>query len=240
MSVFSSGCGSQIHRRISKKGRANPRISSIFPAYGPAFQIRRLCQVAYSELTACFSTAPGSSAAAQDVPAIPQFPAEDDPKAAAPHRPPGAREIKPPAANVPTLFPTKRKPFVKPAGANQVLYRTQLGLLPQSSLMGAQRYNETAAEEADEAEAEAEAAGVAPAAAALHRYRARVLYDGSGYNGWQLQPAQPSVQGLLEAVLSFKLRQPVRVIGAGRSDTGVHARGQVARRRSAAYRHTAV
>ena len=38
---------------------------------------------------------------------------------------------------------------------------------------------------------------------------------------------QPSVQGLLETVLSRKLQQPVRLVGAGRTDGGVHARGQV-------------
>ena len=121
-----------------------------------------------------------------------------------------------PIANVPTLFPTKRKTFKKPNGTIEVVYQTQLGPLRQSSLLGSERYNESVAEPDD----------AVPQAAALHRYRARVLYDGSNYHGWQLQPRQPSVQGLLEAVLSFKLRHPVRVVGAGRTDTGVHARGQ--------------
>jgi hypothetical protein len=118
--------------------------------------------------------------------------------------------------NVPTLFPTKRKSYKKPNGTAEVVYQTQLGPLLQSSLIGSERYNESVAEPDD----------AAPQAASLHRYRARVLYDGSNYHGWQLQPRQPSVQGLLEAVLSFKLRSPIRVIGAGRTDTGVHARGQ--------------
>jgi len=55
----------------------------------------------------------------------------------------------------------------------------------------------------------------------------RVMYDGSNYNGWQLQPHQPSVQGLVETVLSRKLQQSIRIVGASRTDTGVHARGQM-------------
>jgi len=39
-----------------------------------------------------------------------------------------------------------------------------------------------------------------------HRYAFRVMYDGAKYNGWQLQPRQPSVQGLLETVLAKKLQ----------------------------------
>ena len=42
-----------------------------------------------------------------------------------------------------------------------------------------------------------------------------------------LQPHQPSVQGLVETVLSRKLQQSIRIVGASRTDTGVHARGQM-------------
>lgn len=53
-------------------------------------------------------------------------------------------------------------------------------------------------------------------------------YDGAGYFGWQLQPGVRTVQGELEAALSRLANRPVAVIGAGRTDRGVHATGQVA------------
>jgi tRNA pseudouridine38-40 synthase len=61
------------------------------------------------------------------------------------------------------------------------------------------------------------------------RFRARVAYDGTRYCGWQFQPRLPTVQGTVEAVLSRKMGgRLVRVVGASRTDSGVHARGQMA------------
>jgi tRNA pseudouridine38-40 synthase len=53
-------------------------------------------------------------------------------------------------------------------------------------------------------------------------------YDGSNYSGWQLQPRHDSIQGRIEAALERIFAAPVRVFGSGRTDAGVHARGQVA------------
>jgi tRNA pseudouridine38-40 synthase len=53
-------------------------------------------------------------------------------------------------------------------------------------------------------------------------------YDGSNYSGWQLQPRHDSIQGRIETALARIFDAPVRVYGSGRTDAGVHARGQVA------------
>ena len=60
----------------------------------------------------------------------------------------------------------------------------------------------------------------------LVRYRARAAYDGNGFQGFQLQPDRRTIQGDLEQVLSQRFQRQVRVVGAGRTDAGVHARGQ--------------
>lgn len=53
-------------------------------------------------------------------------------------------------------------------------------------------------------------------------------YDGSGFRGWARQPGQRTVQGVLEAALAQILREEIGLTVAGRTDTGVHALGQVA------------
>lgn len=58
------------------------------------------------------------------------------------------------------------------------------------------------------------------------RFRARVAYDGTNFKGWQFQREHRSIQGEIEKAIERKLRIPVRVVGASRTDTGVHARGQ--------------
>ena len=56
-----------------------------------------------------------------------------------------------------------------------------------------------------------------------------VAYDGTEYCGWQVQPEQRSIQSELERVIRPLAGRPVRVLGSGRTDAGVHAIGQVAR-----------
>ncbi len=60
------------------------------------------------------------------------------------------------------------------------------------------------------------------------RYFITLSFDGTAYHGWQIQPNAPTVQETLQQALGTLLRQPVEVVGAGRTDTGVHARMMVA------------
>jgi tRNA pseudouridine38-40 synthase len=57
--------------------------------------------------------------------------------------------------------------------------------------------------------------------------KAIVRYDGTDFAGWQVQPGHPTVQGHIEDALTTIAQQSVRIMGAGRTDAGVHALGQV-------------
>jgi tRNA pseudouridine38-40 synthase len=60
------------------------------------------------------------------------------------------------------------------------------------------------------------------------RFCLLIEYDGSTYNGWQIQNGQKTVQGEIEQALKQVYSEPIGIIGAGRTDSGVHARGQIA------------
>lgn len=60
-----------------------------------------------------------------------------------------------------------------------------------------------------------------------NRFRVTVHYDGSAFHGWQLQPDRRTVQGVIEAALARLADRPLTIIGSGRTDSGVHATGQV-------------
>jgi tRNA pseudouridine38-40 synthase len=59
------------------------------------------------------------------------------------------------------------------------------------------------------------------------RFKAVIQYDGTNYKGFQVQPDYPTVQGALQRSLGQLMGVPLKVIGAGRTDAGVHALGQV-------------
>lgn len=60
-----------------------------------------------------------------------------------------------------------------------------------------------------------------------YNIKATVRYDGTDFAGWQVQPGLRTVQGEIERVLSLIASDPIRIRGAGRTDSGVHALGQV-------------
>ena len=59
-------------------------------------------------------------------------------------------------------------------------------------------------------------------------YKMTICYDGTRYYGWEHQPDRDTIQGKLESVLEIMCGEFVDVIGAGRTDAGVHARAMVA------------
>lgn len=62
----------------------------------------------------------------------------------------------------------------------------------------------------------------------IQRYKCTIAYDGTTYHGWQEQPNLPSVSQTLRETISSLTRQKTRIVGASRTDSGVHARGQIA------------
>ena len=79
-----------------------------------------------------------------------------------------------------------------------------------------------------ETEADALADEQVDSPAATLRLAAGIEYDGTAFNGWQVQPHAPSIQEALSKAISIVADEPVECVGAGRTDTGVHATGQVA------------
>lgn len=61
-----------------------------------------------------------------------------------------------------------------------------------------------------------------------NRHKFTFEYDGTDFNGWQKQPEGRTVQGVIEKALSTFYQQEIRIVGQGRTDSGVHARAQVA------------
>lgn len=62
----------------------------------------------------------------------------------------------------------------------------------------------------------------------MRKIKLLLSYDGTPFQGWQKQPGRPTVQGVLEAVLTQMYDEPIKTIGSGRTDAGTHAVGQVA------------
>ena len=66
----------------------------------------------------------------------------------------------------------------------------------------------------------------------MKRVMLTVAYDGTNYHGWQVQPNGETIEGILNRCLSELLGEQIEVIGASRTDAGVHAMGNIADRKS--------
>ena len=62
----------------------------------------------------------------------------------------------------------------------------------------------------------------------MFNYKLTIQYDGSNYAGWQIQDNAPSIQEVISNSVKQILQEEINLIGSGRTDTGVHALGQVA------------
>lgn len=62
----------------------------------------------------------------------------------------------------------------------------------------------------------------------MARYKLTLSYDGTNYCGWQVQAQKTSIQALVQRALQTALRHPLDLTGSGRTDSGVHAKGQTA------------
>ena len=62
----------------------------------------------------------------------------------------------------------------------------------------------------------------------MNRYQILIEYEGTSYNGWQIQKKGKSIQENIENILSKLLKEKIKIYGSGRTDTGVHAKEQSA------------
>jgi tRNA pseudouridine38-40 synthase len=62
----------------------------------------------------------------------------------------------------------------------------------------------------------------------MRRIKIIIEYDGTDFAGWQIQKSQPTIQAEIEKALAVIFKKKIGIVGAGRTDSGVHARGQTA------------
>ena len=63
----------------------------------------------------------------------------------------------------------------------------------------------------------------------MNRYQILIEYEGTLYNGWQIQKKGKSIQENIEIILSNLLKEKIKIYGSGRTDSGVHAKEQSAK-----------